>query len=466
MIFSSLEYILFFLLILALMILVKKNKIKKAILLVASYYFYAYWDYRFVLLMFIMSIVNYYIGLRIESTIHAVTRKRWLIVSVIFNLVILGFFKYFNFFIDSANIMLASLDVQLPLLEIILPVGISFITFEVMSYTIDIYKKNNTSPSFWDLSLLVAFFPHLIAGPILKPREFLPQLQRDIVIRWKNVEAGLQIFILGLVKKILIADRLALFVDPVFNSPEKYSSTTIWLAVIAYAIQIYCDFSGYSDMAIGSAKCLGIEIPKNFNMPYISKNVTEFWRRWHISLSTWLKEYLYISLGGNRKGKMRQYANLFIVMLLGGLWHGASWNFVLWGALHGVGLAVHKIYMDYIIRGRTINSYFYNFVSWLVTLIFVIIAWVFFRSVDFSTSLLIVEKMLFLHETTGTDWYALSLFIVIPILILSHFVGNRLGNHLYLPLNSFKGLFLLFFILLGLLLLAPVSSSPFIYFQF
>lgn len=332
MIFSSIEYLIFFTIILLLMIFIKSNAIKKTILLAGSYYFYAYWDWRFVFLMFVLSLVNYLIGIKIEQFEEKAPRKKWLITAVVFNLTVLGFFKYFNFFIDTANTLLASFHVRFPFVEIILPIAISFITFEVMSYTIDIYRKTNKSAkTFWDLALLVAFFPHLIAGPILKPSHFLPQLENNVLIKWKNVEYGIQIFLFGLVKKFIIADRLALFADPVFNNPESYSSMTVWLAVIAYGIQIFCDFSGYSDMAIGSAKCLGYEIPANFNMPYISRSITEFWRRWHISLSTWLKEYLYISLGGNRKGKIRQYINLILVMLLGGLWHGASWNFVVWG---------------------------------------------------------------------------------------------------------------------------------------
>lgn len=465
MIFSSKEYFVFFILVLLLMMIIKRNPVKKAVLLLASYYFYAYWDYRFVVLMFIMSLVNYYIGLMIESTGNSVVRKRWLAGSVIFNLIILGFFKYFNFFVDSANMLLDNLNVRLPLLDIILPVGISFIVFEVMSYTIDIYRKNNGSPkSFWDLALLVAFFPHLIAGPILKPKHFLPQLENPITIRWHNVEYGIQIFVFGLVKKVLIADRLAFFIDPVFKNPQDYSFITIWLAVIAYAIQIYCDFSGYSDMAIGSAKCLGFDIPRNFNMPYISRNITEFWRRWHISLSTWLKEYLYIALGGNRKGKIRQYANLMIVMLLGGLWHGSSWNFVIWGGLHGIGLAVHKMYADYV-KGTTLSDHFlYKTVSWLVTFLFVCTAWVFFRSSDFSVSLVILQKMFMVSD--GIHWYATPLLIAIPLLIASHYAGSKLKDYYCVKLNTFKGLLVFFFILFGLLFLTPVHSSPFIYFQF
>jgi alginate O-acetyltransferase complex protein AlgI len=219
-------------------------------------------------------------------------------------------------------------------------------------------------------------------------------------------------------------------------------------------------------MAIGSAKVLGFDIPRNFNMPYISKTITEFWRRWHISLSTWLREYLYIALGGNRKGKTRQYVNLMIVMLLGGLWHGASWNFVVWGGLHGVALAIHKIYMDYVRRGRDWDSPLYTFASWLLTFVYVIVAWVFFRAADFSISTTMVAKMFGLTDTSGIAWMPISLLLALPVLVGAHLIGKRNGNYPIVPLNTFWGLFVLFFTVLGLVLLAPLTTSPFIYFQF
>lgn len=499
MIFSSVEFFVFFAIVLLLMTFIKSSRIKRGILLISSYYFYAYWDYRFAFLMFVLTYVNYYVGLKIESSKNLRIKRKWLIGSIVFNLSVLGFFKYFNFFIDSANGLLNFFNVKLPFLEIILPIGISFITFEVMSYTIDVYRDiNKSAKSFWDFALLVAFFPHLIAGPILKPKQFLPEIEHDITITWQNLNYGIQIFLLGLVRKIVIADRLAMFVDPVFKSPQDFSSITLWLAVIAYAIQIYCDFCGYTDMAIGAARCLGFYVPKNFDIPYISQNVTEFWRRWHISLSTWLRDYLYIPLGGNRKGKRRQYINLLITMLLGGLWHGASWNFVVWGGLHGTALAIHKIYVEHIRKEEKVNkstelnfknqalsnasttqmailgfvnpvyltSYLYSFLAWFVTIVFVCLTWVFFRSTDFSISSLIIQKMFYLTNSTGINWYATSLLIAIPTLMVSDYVGSQLNKDVKLQLNTFKGLFVLFFVVFGLIFLAPQNSSPFIYFQF
>lgn len=458
MIFSSFTYILFLIVVVMFMMVAPKSS-KKYILLAASYIFYAYWDWRFVLLMVSLSLINFFIGRKIETG----SKKIWLSLGIVVNVSVLGVFKYYNFFIDSANDLLTNVGASLPLLNIILPVGISFIIFELISYIVDIYRGTSKSAkNVFDLGLLVAFFPHLIAGPILKPNHFLPQLDRDIKIKWVNVEIGAQIFMFGLIKKVIFADRLALFVDPVFANPQEYHSTTIWLAVIAYALQIYFDFSGYSDMAIGSAKILGFDIPRNFNLPYLSRNITEFWRRWHISLSTWLREYLYFPLGGNRKGEVRQYINLLVVMLIGGLWHGASWNFVLWGALHGLGLTIHKLYRKVVNIKETFIT---SIVSWLLTMIFVCITWVFFRSSDFSTSLYIIKKMFFINSI-GIEWYPTSLLVILPIVIVTYWLGNRVNNYVTLKLSSFRGLFVVCFVILGLLFFRPIVSSPFIYFQF
>jgi alginate O-acetyltransferase complex protein AlgI len=468
MIFSSLDFFVFFAVVLIVLAVVKSNPLKKGFLLFASYFFYAYWDWRFVFLMFAMSVANYFFGKRIEATDEVKQRRFWLGTSVVFNLAVLGMFKYFNFFLETANALLAGLEIRFPHLNILLPIGISFITFEVMSYTIDIYRRENKSTkNFFDLALLVAFFPHLIAGPILKPKEFLPQLEGAILIRVPNLILGAQIFLVGLVKKVLVADRLALFIEPVFRTPAAYDSMTVWLAVFAYALQIYCDFSGYSDMAIGSAKMMGFDIPANFSFPYISRNITEFWRRWHISLSSWLRDYLYISLGGNRKGETRTYINLMLVMLLGGLWHGASWNFVVWGGLHGVALAIHRAFSERV-KDRIKNgvSPFITGISWLATFIFVCTAWVFFRSPDFGTSWTVVQKMYALTSTSGVNWFATALLIALPIFFLADWAASNLRQGKQFNLTGFRGLFVVIFVAMGVFFLAPENPAPFIYFQF
>lgn len=466
MIFSSPEFFVFFGVLLGILLLSRSERFKKAVLLGASYFFYGYWDYRFVFLIAAMSIVNYAVGRKIESTLAA-EKKRWLIVGVAFNLTVLGFFKYFNFFIDSLNPLLNALNVNLSHLQIILPIGISFITFEVISYIADIYRGASTSAkTIWDFALLVAFFPHLVAGPILRSSQFLPEIQKRIDLKLANFSAGVQLFLLGLVRKVVIADRLALFVDTVFKDPADYSSITLWLAVFAYAIQIYCDFCGYSDMAIGVAKILGFDIPRNFNLPYLSRSVTEFWRRWHISLSNWLRDYLYIPLGGNRQGKVRQYCNLMMVMLLGGLWHGASWNFVIWGGLHGGALAVHKFYSDWVGRSRKPSSWFSQLCAGVSTFLFVCLTWIFFRSPNFSASMFMLQKLFHLSDPAGMNWVSTTLTIAVPGLILSDYARNQLNQGVRLSLSSFRGLFVFFFVLFGVLFLMPTNPTPFIYFQF
>lgn len=475
MIFSSIEFFLFFAAVILFLALAKGQQTKKYFLLAASYFFYGYWDWRFTFLMLAMTVVNYALGHCVERASSLRLKRLSLVTAIVFDLGVLGFFKYYNFFIESANYALRSLgslsgasqSAGLSSLDIILPVGISFITFQVMAYVIDIYRGvTGSAETFWDFALLTAFFPQLVAGPILKAKQFLPELQKKIVIRPQNLLFGAQLFLLGLFRKVVIADRLAIYVDGVFDQPQDFSTPTVWLAVIAYAIQIYCDFSGYSDMAIGAARCLGYEIPINFNLPYISRSITEFWRRWHISLSTWLREYLYIPLGGNRKGKPRQYLNLWLVMLIGGLWHGASWNFVLWGALHGTALAVHKFYADTIRSHIKLPSFIYNGLTWLLTLLFVCSTWVLFRATDFSSAFVILQKMYLYAPMDGINWYSTGLIIALPAVIVADYLGHVLNQGRYLKLNRFSHWFWISFWLLGLLFLAPQDPQPFVYFQF
>ncbi len=464
MMFSSLEYLLFFVIVLGLLAVIKGNALKKYFLLVASIFFYSCWDYRFAVLLLLLTLFNQWVAVNIERSDRNKARKVWLVTAIIFDIIILGFFKYFNFFVDSANTLLSGIGLDLPVLDIILPVGISFVTFEVLSYTVDVYRRDVKPFCSSDFLLMVLFFPHLVAGPILKPRHFLPQLQQEIRIKKENVIEGAQIFVFGLVKKIVIADRMAQFSDPVFNQPDMYGSVTVWLAVIAYAIQIYCDFSGYSDMAIGSARCMGFTIPQNFNMPYLSLNITEFWRRWHISLSTWLREYVYFSLGGNRKGKVKQYVNLILVMVIGGLWHGASWNFIFWGLLNGIALAFHKFYADVLLKKKRIDSLLYRILAWLLTFSFICLTWVFFRSPDFATSWMIMVKMFVWKD--GLTWMFPYIWFALTLMIVGHFVGSRIEDYPQVNLRTFWGLIIFFFVLLGVLYLMPVASTPFIYFQF
>lgn len=344
----------------------------------ASYVFYGWWDWRFVPLMIASTTVDYLAGARIAIATEERTRRRWLAASLSFNLLILGFFKYFGFFastIDGA-LELAGSRALFPVLNIVLPVGISFYTFNSMSYTIDVYRRIVTpAKSLLHFSAFVAMFPHLVAGPIVRYSDLdhqLSALKRRLTDSDRVL--GAYFFVVGLAKKVLIADRLALVVAGFFGSPDQSGAMHAWIGVLAYTFQLYFDFSGYSEMAVGLAYMLGFQFPQNFNSPYKAINISDFWRRWHISLSTWLRDYLFIPLGGSRGGTLRTARNLAITMILGGLWHGANWTFIVWGLYHGVLLASHQLLRG---RGWTPGS---RSVNRALTFGFVVVGWVFFRA--------------------------------------------------------------------------------------
>lgn len=466
MIFSSLSFLIFFSVVVISLSTFKSQTIKKWILLSASYFFYGYWDYRFLSLIIVSTLIDFYIGRYIPRVSSEKSKKRLMIASIVANLGILGFFKYFNFFIDSLNVLLTFSDIRLETLNIILPVGISFYTFQTMSYTIDIYRKRiDPAENFLDFAIFVAFFPQLVAGPIVRAIDFLPQLKNKIEIKLVNLTSGLQIFLVGMVKKLVIADNLASYIDFIYSKPQLFDSLTIWISTISYSIQILADFSGYSDMAIGIALCLGYKLPINFKTPYLSLSITEFWRRWHISLSSWLRDYLYISLGGNRSSQVRTYINLMLTMLLGGLWHGASWNFVIWGLIHGLGLAVHKkISSNKKPKSTGIISIF---VSWLSTYIFVLITWVFFRAHSLTDAVTILKIMMnpLYH---GTQYLYSPLLIVMPLVAIFLYFKRFLANDesFYFKKFSIVSCSTIIFAIITLLFFSPIDSTPFIYFQF
>lgn len=320
------------------------------LLLISGYFFYGCWDWRFTALLLGSSLFDFYVGKWISSSNSPEARRRLLTLSVISNLTILGFFKYFNFFIENVRLLLQSLGLpsEFYALDIILPVGLSFYTFQSLSYTIDVYRdKVRPAQTFLDMAVYVSFFPHLVAGPIVRASDLLPQVIRPRTVAWNKIFEGSHMVFWGLFKKVVIADNLATIVDPIFATGAAPSAPMVLIGLYCFAFQIYCDFSGYSDMARGLAKWLGFDIMQNFNLPYFATNPSDFWRRWHISLSEWLRDYLYIALGGNRGGRGRTYRNLTITMLLGGLWHGAAWNYVLWGAYHGLLLVVHRLLLEF-----------------------------------------------------------------------------------------------------------------------
>src|SRR3954467_8418172 len=392
MLFPTSAFLIFFLVVAAAMaVLETRFTAKKAVLVAASYFFYAQWDWRFCFLLAFSSAVSYAAGLLIDKARDDHGKRFILGVAVAVHLSLLGVFKYFDFFVFSANELARSLGFthELPFLEILLPVGISFFTFHGISYLTDVYRGDvEVCRNPLDMALYMSFFPQLVAGPIVRAAYFLPQLARPST-EPIPIAPALLLILGGLFKKVVIANYLATgLVDPVFSAPTSYGGPDLLLATYGYAVQIYCDFSAYSDMAIALAALLGFRFPANFNQPYRAQRLREFWQRWHISLSTWLRDYLYKPLGGNRHGRWKTYRNLFLTMLLGGLWHGAAWKFIAWGALHGGGLAVERVLEPWI--GRRALSPVAKIVATLVVFHFVCFAWIFFRAEDFGMAALYI----------------------------------------------------------------------------
>lgn len=440
------------------------------------FFYYKCSGWYFLLLIF-SSFVDYYLSEFIHKSKDDRKRKWLLILSCIINLGLLAYFKYTGFLAENFNALFSG---DLSFDTIFLPIGISFYTFQTMSYTIDIYRRQiEPAKSVWDFMFFVSFFPQLVAGPIVRAADFIPQLYQRVQLTSKQLSYALFLIIGGLIKKAVISDYISTnFVDRVFDFPDNYSAFENLLGVYGYTLQIYCDFSGYSDIAIGLALLMGFTLPANFRTPYQSTSVTEFWRRWHISLSGWLRDYLYISMGGNRKGKIRTYFNLFMTMLLGGLWHGASWKFVLWGAMHGTVLAVEKGFNipTLSLRLRSATAYkriSYQAVAGLLTFHFVAFCWIFFRASDFNNALNVIDNIGMIRFDLDQFWTVLSGYQNITILLvlgfLWHFVPQRIQD---LQLKFFHRIPLLgkaaIFAAVIWLISATATSGvqPFIYFQF
>ncbi len=473
MIFNSLAFLVFIGIFLPLYFALK-GKARLLLCLAGSYFFYGWWDWRFLSLILFSTLIDYTVGIKLDDMKDQAKRKSLLILSMVVNLGFLGFFKYFNFFIDSFQDMLVSagLNPSQHTLSIILPVGISFYTFQSMSYTIDVYfKKIKVEKDFIRFATFISFFPQLVAGPIVRASDFLPQFQEDHKFNWDRMTSGLGQVLWGFFKKVAVADSLAPFVDQCFANPGNYSSLHLTIGIVFYSFQIYCDFSGYSDIAIGLARMLGFDFPDNFKTPYFSKNFSEFWTRWHISLSSWLRDYLYIPLGGNRGGSMgsyivlgafmiatlamtqslivflvflvvivytwfymRQsekhkntafnYMNLMNTMLLGGLWHGASWAFAFWGFLHGMYLVVQRLVggiWGKMLDGIRTPKIIQNGIAILIVYFFTNLAWIYFRAPDFAIANQYIAGIAslegFSFETVINKFWVLKGVILISILL-------------------------------------------------
>lgn len=444
--------------------------IRNIFTIVASYVFYGWWDWRFLSLIIISSTVDYVLGLLIYKSSDKYSRKLYLIISLTANLGILGFFKYFNFFVESfgALMQIFSLNVSTATLKIILPVGISFYTFQTLSYTIDVYRKKiNATLDIFSFFSFVAFFPQLVAGPIERASHLLKQFQERKVFSYDDCIAGLRLVLWGFFKKIVIADNFGVLSDAIFDPQCTMSGLLVIVGSIFFAFQIYADFSGYSDIAIGISRMLGFDIMKNFATPYFSESFSEFWRRWHVSLSTWFRDYLYIPLGGNRSGNIRTYFNLLITFLLSGLWHGANITFIIWGALHGLALMIEK-------RFKIKYGGIYTF----LVIMLVILFWIPFRAANFHH----LEQLFYslIHFSSYSieplfqviAGYSIIRFLVLIALILV-FLGFEFNmktkdfNEWVYDKNKWLRIFIYYSLLIAILLMGNFSVKPnFIYFQF
>ena len=389
MLFNTFEFLIFFFSVLIVFFSVPQKR-RWFILLLASYFFYGYWKPSYLILIAGSTIADYLLSNAIGKSKNDRKRKKLLSTSLILNLSLLFAFKYFDFLADSFNEILTTSDnsYKIKLLNLALPVGISFYTFQTMSYTIDVYnRKIKPEKHFGIFALFVSFFPQLVAGPIERASNLLPQFKRDTFIDYNRFASGAQLILWGLLKKALIADRVGLIANEIFNNHEDYQGFTLIIGVICFAFQIYCDFSGYSDIAIGTARVFGYDLMKNFKSPYFASSLTDFWRRWHISLSTWFKDYVYIPIGGNKVLKWRWYFNLWITFLISGIWHGANWTFVLWGAIHGFGLVIENI-LSY----KRSDKFLLFKKLWIFSLI--CLAWIFFRANTISDAFTIIGNIL------------------------------------------------------------------------
>jgi len=476
MLFNSIEFLLFLPVVFVLYWFVfdKKLKYQNLLILISSYVFYGWWDYRFLSLILLSTIVDYFIGLRISNQASLKNKRILLWGSVLFNLGVLGFFKYYNFFIDSWIDLFSSVGYDIKsvwTLNIILPVGISFYTFQTISYTIDIYKgKLKPTKDFISFASFVSFFPQLVAGPIERASNLLPQILKKRVFKYEQGVQGLRLILWGMFKKVVIADSLAPMVNNIFENYQEFNGGTLWLGAIYFSFQIYCDFSGYSDIAIGTSKLFGFELMSNFKFPYFSRNIGEFWRRWHISLSTWFRDYLYIPLGGSQKGKWKSIRNVFIIFVVSGFWHGANWTFIFWGLFHAMLFLpsfifnTNRKYTTSIIAENTLFPSTKEFLQVVTTFIVVTIGWVFFRSETIVDSFIYTYKMIFEFDISLNK--ASGLLYIIPLISLDYMIRTNERNIIFTKNKLANNSLFILFIISIVLLFFKESRADFIYFQF
>jgi len=471
MVFNCLTFVVFFATVLGLHSLRLPWIAKKINLLIASYIFYAAWNPPFVILLWISTVVDWYAARQLVEAKGKARRHAWMLLSVVANLGMLGYFKYGQFLLDNFTVLMASLgvDYQPAHYDIVLPVGISFYTFATLSYTLDVYLgRAQTARNFLDYALFVTFFPHLVAGPIMRPTELVPQFAKPRQASGDQLRFGLALMTLGLFNKIVLADSfLSAAAEKVYDSDKLPGTLDAWIGTLAFSGQIFCDFAGYSTTAIGVALCLGFAMPDNFRFPYAAVGFSDFWRRWHITLSSWLRDYLYIPLGGNRHGAARTYAALMMTMLLGGLWHGANWTFVAWGGLHGLYLAVERF-----LRGRFSN---YSpgplmFVALgLLTYALINLTWVFFRAKTFGKAWDVLRGMLGFNVAAKpilTMYYLVTVGVIVGCIVLTHWIMRGRTLESVVTRAPPAAISIVWALMAFAIVIAQGSGNAFIYFQF
>lgn len=477
MLFCTQQFLAFFTIIFVVYWVLPWPRIRIWVLLAASFYFYASWNQWLALIVVGTASLDYLLARGIEaskSRPSSPAGKYFMLVSICVNLGVLCYFKYANFFLESLRLALESIGAKasFPVLSVILPIGISFYTFEAISYTVDVYRGKIRAERRLDHFLLfILFFPHLVAGPIVRAGDFLPQTRRQKQWSWPRLAVGGRLILLGMFKKMVVADRMALLVDPVFATPSGYETSVVWMAAVAYSIQIYCDFSGYSDIALGTARLLGYRLQINFAMPFAAANITDFWRRWHISLSNWIRDYIYIPLGGNRGTVGRVAFNTLFAMTLCGLWHGASWTFVVWGALNGVYLLTNRMFRsatkELVLFNAVLRSAAGTLLRVAMTFLAVTLAFVLFRSPDFEMARQVLHRMFVPTPGAGPPVPSVVFWTLALIVLAAHLIALWPGffsiwNRMPAPM---RGVALASFLFVTLLL-PPETSAQFIYFQF
>jgi D-alanyl-lipoteichoic acid acyltransferase DltB (MBOAT superfamily) len=479
MLFNSLEFAIFLPIVFILywFVLNKNLKHQNVLILIASYVFYGWWDWKFLSLIIFSSIIDYSIGLRLKEVENKNKRKVLLWTSIFVNIGLLGVFKYYNFFLDSLYDVIPGLKVVLGFntLDIILPVGISFYTFQTLSYTIDVYKKKlEPTKDFIAFSAFVSFFPQLVAGPIERASNLLPQFFKRRVFKYEEAILGLRQILWGLFKKVVIADNCAIFANLVFENSSEASSLSLFVGALMFTFQIYGDFSGYSDIAIGTSRLFGFKLMKNFAFPYFSRDIAEFWRRWHISLSTWFRDYLYIPLGGSKNGKLISLRNIFIIFIVSGFWHGANWTFIFWGALNAIyflPLFIFKKNRDNlsVIASNSSLPSLREIVNVIGTFMLTIVAWIFFRADSLSHAFRYIKIMFTSFDATIDFTLDNRIWIFLAILIIIEWLSRKsdFGLHnIDLLIKSRIARWLVYFALIILILFYSGRQQDFIYFQF